>query len=204
MKTGSVLKALFFRPDRYSFFDGMRIADLVAKADGLKEDAYTNRAIVIRQKPDLTSEMVHVNLSQALSGNSEANIVLRKEDRVTVFSILDFKENYSITIDGEIHKPGVYPFYENLSLNDLLIQSGGLTGSASKRVEVARMIQSEEMDDTNPKKVELINLDISADNNEQAINFNLQPFDVISIRRKAVYEKPELVTVNGAVNYAGK
>jgi protein involved in polysaccharide export with SLBB domain len=198
------IEGAVFRPDRYSFFEGMRIADLVAKADGLKEDAYTNRAIVIRQKPDLTSEMVNVNLALALSGNSEANIVLRKEDRVTVFSILDFKENYSITIDGEIHKPGVYPFYENLSLNDLLIQSGGLTGSASKRVEVARMIQSEEMDDTNPKKVELINLDISADNNEQAINFNLQPFDVISIRRKAVYEKPELVTVNGAVNYAGK
>ncbi|MDN3676049.1 SLBB domain-containing protein [Flavobacterium paronense] len=192
-----------FRPDTYSFNEGMRILDLVSKADGLKEDAYTNRAAIIRVKPDLTSEIVNVDLAKAINGDAEANILLKKEDRVTVYSILEFKEDYNVTIDGEISNPGVYHYFENLTLNDLLIQAGGLTGSASKRVEVARMIKSEEIDDTNPKKVELINIEISASNNEQAKNFALQPFDVINIRKVAVYEKPEMVTVSGAVNYAG-
>jgi protein involved in polysaccharide export with SLBB domain len=193
-----------FRPDIYSFYEGMRITDLINKADGLKEDAYGDRATIIRLKPDLTSEIVNINLSKALAGDAASNIILRKEDKVTVYSILDFKENYTVVIDGEINKPGAYQYYENLTLNDLLIQSGGLTGSASKRVEVARMIKAEQIDDTNPKKVELIDLLITAENNEQAKNFGLQPFDVIYIRRMAVYEKPEIVTVNGAVNYAGK
>ncbi len=71
-------------------------------------------------------------------------------------------------------------------------------------VEVARMIKSDEMDDSNPKRVELFNLEIFADNNEQIKNFTLAPFDVVNIRRMAVYEKPEMVIVSGAVNYTGK
>jgi protein involved in polysaccharide export with SLBB domain len=193
-----------FRPNTYSFYEGMRISDLIAKADGLKEDAYATRAKIIRLKPDLTTEIVNVNLIKALDGDLEADISLQKEDVVTVYSILDFVEEYKITIDGEIKKPGVYDYYENLTLNDLLVQAGGLTGSASKRVEIARMIQSEEIDDSNPNKAQIFNIEITATNNEQARNFELMPFDVINIRRMAVYDKPETVTVSGAVNYAGK
>jgi protein involved in polysaccharide export with SLBB domain len=193
-----------FRPDTYSFYEGMRISDLVAKADGLKEDAYSTRARIIRLKPDLTTEIVNVNLIKALDGDLEADIPLQKEDVVTVYSILDFVEGYKITIDGEIKKPGEYVYYENLTLNDLLVQAGGLTGSASKKVEIARMIQSEEIDDANPNKAQIFNIEITATNNEQARNFELMPFDVINIRKMAVYDKPETVTVSGAVNYAGK
>ncbi|PIF60679.1 SLBB domain-containing protein [Flavobacterium sp. 11] len=193
-----------FRPDTYSFYEGMRISDLIAKAEGLKEDAYSNRARIIRLQSDLTTEIVNVNLAKALEGDLEADIALHKEDIVTVYSILDFVEDYKITIDGEIKKPGVYEYHENLTLNDLLVQAGGLTGSASKRVEVARMIQSEEIDDLNPNKAELFNIEITANNNEQLKNFELQPFDVVNIRKMAVYDKPEMVSVNGAVHYAGK
>jgi protein involved in polysaccharide export with SLBB domain len=198
------IEGAVFRPDTYSFYEGMRISDLIAQADGLKEDAYTNRATIVRLKSDLTSEAVNVNLSQVLAGDAEADISLRKEDIVTVYSILDFKEEYKITIDGEIKKPGVYDYHDNLMLNDLLVQAGGLTGSASKRVEVARMIKSDEMDDANPNRVQLFNLEISLDNNEQIKNFALAPFDVINVRRMSVYEKPEMVTVSGAVHYSGK
>jgi len=198
------IEGAVFRPNIYSFYEGMRVSDLIAQADGLTEDAYTNRATIVRTKDDLTTEVTNVNLSKALSGDTTADILLQKEDVVTVYSILDFKEDYKITIDGEIKNPGVYEFHENLTLNDLLVQAGGLTGSASKRVEVARMIKSDEMDDSNPKRVELFNLEIFADNNEQIKNFTLAPFDVVNIRRMAVYEKPEMVIVSGAVNYTGK
>lgn len=193
-----------FRPDYYSYNEGMRISDLIIRAEGLKEDAYTKRARIIRLKTNLTTEIVNVDLSAALSGDLNADIELKREDIVTVYSILDFREEYKVTIDGEIKNPGEYEYFENLTLNDLVVQVGGLTGSASKRVEIARMIKSDAIDDADPKRIELVELEITADNNEQIKNFVLKPFDVINVRRMAVYEKPEMVKVSGAVTYPGK
>ncbi|MFC4478261.1 SLBB domain-containing protein [Flavobacterium chungangensis] len=198
------IEGAVFRPDYYSFTEGMRISDLVIRAEGLKEDAYSKRARVIRLKTDLTTEIVNVDLGAALSGDLNADIELKREDIVTVYSILDFREEYKVTIDGEVKNPGEYEYFENLTLNDLVVQVGGLTGSASKRVEIARMIKSDAIDDADPKRIELVELEITADNNEQVKNFVLKPFDVINIRRMAVYEKPEMVKVSGAVTYPGK
>ncbi|PXY44051.1 SLBB domain-containing protein [Flavobacterium hydrophilum] len=198
------IEGAVFRPDYYSYTEGMRISGLITRAEGLKEDAYTKRARIIRLKSDLTTEIVNVDLASALSGDINADIELKREDEVTVYSILDFREEYKITIDGEVKNPGVYDFYDNLTLNDLVVQVGGLTGSASKRVEIARMIKSDEIDDANPKRIELVELEITADNNEQVKNFVLKPFDVINIRRMAVYEKPQMVSISGAVAYPGK
>ncbi|MFC0776762.1 SLBB domain-containing protein [Flavobacterium sp. HJSW_4] len=198
------IEGAVFRPDYYSFTEGMRISDLVTRAEGLKEDAYSKRARIIRLKTDLTTEIVNVDLGAALSGDLSADIELKREDIVTVYSVLDFREEYKVTIDGEVKNPGEYEYFENLTLNDLVVQVGGLTGSASKRVEIARMIKSDAIDDADPKRIELVELEITADNNEQIKNFVLKPFDVINIRRMAVYEKPEMVKVSGAVTYPGK
>ena len=198
-----IINGAIFRPDTYSFYEGMRISNLISQADGLKEDAYTKRARIVRLKPNLTQEIVQVDLEKALLGDPEFDIALKKEDVITVYSILDFVEEYKVTIAGEIKSPGIYDYHENLTLNDLLLQAGGLTGSASKRVEVARMVKSEEIDDSNLNKAQLFNIEITPDNNEQLKNFELAPFDVVSIRKMPVYEKPEMVTVSGAVNYAG-
>lgn len=192
-----------FRPEIYSFYDGMRISDLIKQAEGLKEDAYTKRATVIRLQPDLTTEILNVDLSKALAGDAASNILMNREDQVTVYSVLEFKGDYKVTINGEINRPGEYQFRDNLTLNDLLVQAGGLLGSASKRVEIARMIKSDSIDDNNPNKAQLFNLEIDASNNEQLKNLDLQPFDVINIRRMAAYEKPQAVTVSGAVAYPG-
>ena len=198
------IEGAVFRPDYYSYSEGMRVSDLITRAEGLKEDAYTKRARIIRLKTDLTTEIVNVDLSTALTGDLNADIELKREDIVTVYSILDFREEYKVTIDGEVKNPGEYEYFENLTLNDLVVQVGGLTGSASKRVEIARMVKSDVIDDTDPKRIELIELEITADNNEQIKNFVLKPFDVINIRRMAVYEKPQMVIVSGAVSYPGK
>jgi len=199
-----IINGAVFRPDTYSFYEGMRVSDLIRQAEGLKEDAYLKRARIVRLKSDLTYENVNVDLSKAMSGDFNADLGLKKEDVVTVYSILDFKEEYKVTIDGEVKKPSIYDFQDNLTLNDLIIGAGGLTGSASKRVEIARMIRAEEIDDTNPNKVELFNIEITPDSNEQASNFELKPFDVVNIRRMAVTEKPEMVTISGSVAYPGK
>ncbi|MFW0737307.1 SLBB domain-containing protein [Flavobacterium sp. T12S277] len=198
------IEGAVFRPDYYSYNEGMRISDLITRAEGLKEDAYTKRARILRLKTDLTTEIVNVDLSAALSGDLNADIELKREDIVTVYSILEFKEEYKVTIDGEVKNPGEYEYFENLTLNDLVVQVGGLTGSASKRVEIARMVKSDVIDDADPKRIELVELEITANNNEQIKNFVLKPFDVINIRKMAVYEKPEMVKVSGAVTYPGK
>lgn len=198
------IEGAVFRPDYYSFTEGMRISDLVTRSEGLKEDAYTKRARIIRLKTDLTTEIVNVDLDAALSGDLNADLELKREDIVTVYSILDFREEYKVTIDGEVKNPGEYEYFENLTLNDLVVQVGGLTGSASKRVEIARMVKSDAIDDADPKRIELVELEITADNNEQIKNFVLKPFDVINVRRMAVYEKPEMVKISGAVTYPGK
>ncbi|CAA9200635.1 SLBB domain-containing protein [Flavobacterium collinsii] len=198
------IEGAVFRPDYYSYNEGMRISDLVTRAEGLKEDAYTKRARIIRLKTDLTTEIVNVDLTAALSGDLNADIELKREDIITVYSILEFREEYKVTIDGEVKNPGEYEYFENLTLNDLVAQVGGLTGSASKRVEIARMVKSDVIDDADPKRIELVELEITANNNEQIKNFVLKPFDVINIRKMAVYEKPEMVKVSGAVTYPGK
>ena len=193
-----------FRPNFYSFNEGMRVSDLIRRAEGLKEDAYSKRGTIIRLAPDLTTEIVNFDVAKAMTNEPAENILLKREDIVTIYSILDFREEFKVTIDGEVKKPGEYDYYENLTLNDLIVQVGGLTGSASKRVEVARMITSEEIDDNSPLKAQLFTVEISPNNNEQAKNFSLQPFDVVSIRKMAVYEKPESIIIAGAVNYPGK
>lgn len=198
------IEGAVFRPDYYSFAEGMRVSDLITRAEGLKEDAYSTRARIIRLKSDLTTEIVNIDLSAALAGDTNADIELKREDILTVYSILDFREEYKVTIDGEVKNPGVYGYVENLTLNDLIVQVGGLTGSASKRVEIARMVKSDEINDSDPKRIELLQLEISTDNNEQIKNFLLKPFDVINIRRIAVYEKPQMITISGAVVYPGK
>ncbi|TDE04545.1 SLBB domain-containing protein [Flavobacterium hiemivividum] len=198
------IEGAVFRPDFYSFTEGMHVSDLIAQAEGIKEDAYSQRGTIVRLQSDLTTEIVNFDVAKALAGEANEDILLKREDVVTIYSILDFREEYKITIDGEVRNPGTYDYYDNLTLNDLIVQVGGLTGSASKRVEVARMVTSEEIDENNPTKAELFAIEISPDNNEQAKNFELRPFDVVSIRKMAVYDKPEQVTVSGAVHYAGK
>jgi protein involved in polysaccharide export with SLBB domain len=197
------IEGAVFRPDTYSFYEGMRISDLVVKADGLKEDAYGKRARIIRVKPNLTSEVINVDLEKAMNGNSESDLMLKKEDVLTIYSILDFVEEYKVTIKGEIKNPGTYDFEEGLTLNDLLLQAGGLNRSASKRVEIARMIVSDQVDETNAFSAKLFTIEIEPNRNEQVVDFKLEPFDLINIRKIAVYEKPQTVVVSGAVNYPG-
>lgn len=197
------IEGAVFRPNFYSFTEGMRISDLIDLAEGLKEDAYSKRARIVRLKSDLSTEIINADLGAALSGDANADILLKREDIVTVYSVLDFREEYKITIAGEVRNPGEYDYLDNLSLNDLLVQAGGLTGSASKRVEIARMVKSDDIDNSNPNRIELINLELTPENNEQLKNYALMPFDIINVRRLAVYEKPQTVSVTGAVIYPG-
>ncbi len=199
-----IIKGAVFRPDTFALTPGLTVAGLILKAGGLKEDAYTNRATLIRLKEDLTREIFNINLKQAISLDKKNDLELKREDELMVYSIFDLKNEFSVTIDGEIRKPGKYPYMEKLSLNDLLVQAGGVSDAASKRVEIARMVKSDSLNKGKNNNIELINVEITPGNNEQAKNVLLQPYDIVSIRKMPVYYLPDLITISGSVQFPGQ
>lgn len=192
-----------FRPDVYSLSQGLKVADLIRKADGLKEDAYTGRGQILRLEEDLTRSMASFDIKKALANDPQHNLLLQREDEVLISSILDLRDSFKVTIQGEVRLPGQYEYVENLSLKDLILQAGGFTDAAFKNIEIARLIKRDSIAATDNRASIIINTEISGDLGSAIANTVLQPYDVITIRRKAGYNIPETVTVVGQVQYPG-
>jgi len=192
-----------FRPDVYQLTPGLRVADLIRRADGLKEDAFTGRGQIIRLQEDLTRSILSFDIKKALAGDMSNNNLLQKEDEVLVSSVLDLRDSFKVTVQGEVRMPGQYEYVENLSLKDLILQAGGLTDAAFKNIEIARLIKRDSIAATDNRASTIINTEINGDLSSLAANISLQAFDVITIRRKAGYTIPETVSVSGQVQYPG-
>lgn len=192
-----------FRPDVYSLSQGLKVADLIRKADGLKEDAFTARGQILRLEEDLTRSMASFDIKKALANDPQHNLLLQREDEVLISSILDLRDSFKVTIQGEVRLPGQYEYVENLSLKDLILQAGGFTDAAFKNIEIARLIKRDSISTTDNRASTIINTEIAGDLGSAVANTILQPYDVITIRRKAGYTIPETVTVVGQVQYPG-
>ncbi|MBU3745356.1 MAG: hypothetical protein FGM61_12575, partial [Sediminibacterium sp.] len=192
-----------FRPDTYELTAELRVADLIKKADGLTEEAFTGRAQIFRLEEDLSRGIRSFEIKRALAGDPQHNLLLQREDEVVVSSVNELRDSFRVSIQGEIRMPGQYDFAGNLTLKDLIVQAGGLTDAAFKRVEIARLIKRDSISTTDNRASEIIVADINGDLSSAASNVPLQPFDVITIRRKAGYQVPESVQVAGQVQYPG-
>ncbi len=199
------LSGAVYRPDVYELTPGMRVADLLKKADGLKEDAFIGRAQLIRSKPNLLKEMISINLSKALEKNSADNIELQREDELYVNSILDLRDSLTVELLGEVRSSGRFNYIDSMTVKDLILMAGGFTYAANKNVEVARLVKYgdrvENTEVTQIFKTE-INGDLSFNPGQE--NFVLQPLDVVTITKKVGYTLPEVVTISGQVQSAGK
>jgi protein involved in polysaccharide export with SLBB domain len=199
------LSGAVFRPDIYELSAGMRIADLVRRADGLKEDAFTGRAQLIRLKPNLLKELISINLGKALRNDATENILLQREDELYINSVLDLRDSLSVDLIGETRNAGRYAYIDSMTVKDLILMAGGFNYAANKSIEVARMVQFENKVDNNRVstifKTE-INGNLSFTNGNE--NIVLQPFDVVTITKKAGFTTPEIITVSGQVQNAGK
>jgi protein involved in polysaccharide export with SLBB domain len=200
------LTGAVYRPDTYELTEGMRVSDLIKKADGLKEDAYTGGAQLFRLKPNLVREMLSINLSKALAGDKSQNIYLQREDELYVSSILDLRDSFNVKIYGEVHNPGKYDYADSMTVKDLITLSGGTTFAANSKVEVSRLFKNEQSSVQSNTIATLFTTELDANLNfvEGNKNIVLQPYDVVSITRKVGYTEPALVTITGQVNYAGK
>jgi protein involved in polysaccharide export with SLBB domain len=200
-----VLSGAVYRPDVYELQPGMRIADLINKADGLKEDAFTGRAQLIRTKPNLLKEMISINLSKALEKNSIENILLQREDELYINSILEIRDSLKVDLFGEVKTVGSFNYIDSMTVKDLVLMAGGFTYAANKNIEVGRLVKYGDKVENNQVttiyKTE-INGDLSFNPGQE--NIVLQPLDVITITKKVGYTLPEVITISGQVQSAGK
>ena len=194
-----------FRPDVYELSPNLRIADLIRRADGLKEDAFTGRAQIIRLQEDLTRSILSFDVKKALAGDAANNLLLQREDEILISSVLDLRETFTVTIQGEVRKPGSFDYVEKLTLKDLILQAGGFTDAAFKNIEIARLLKRDSIATTDNRTGVIIRTEINGgDLNSSNANIVLQPYDVVTVRRIAGYALPESVTATGQVQYPGK
>lgn len=196
--TGSV-----FRPDIYEFTPGMKVADLIAKADGTTEDAFLERALLVRQKVDMTREIKSINLLKALKKDPAHNLELRKEDELLVSSILDLRDSLRVTLQGEVHMPGEYHYIEGMTLKGLILQAGGFTDASSANVEVAHMISREMVEEGDLRSSLIENIKLADTLNFSELDVPIKPYDVVTVRKKPAFNKVETVLVVGQVQFPG-
>jgi protein involved in polysaccharide export with SLBB domain len=199
------LSGAVFRPDVYELTEGMRISDLIQKADGLKEDAYLGRAQLIRLKPNLLKELVSINLGKALQKGAVENIYLQREDELYINSIVDLRDSLTVDLLGEVRSQGRFNYVDSMTVKDLILMAGGFTYAANKQIEVARLIQNEGAV-TNNNVATILKTEVNGDLsfNPGQENFVLQPLDVVTITKKVGFTNPEVVSITGQVQSVGK
>lgn len=181
------------------------VKQLIKQAEGVRGDAFLNRAIIDRENEDLTHEIIQVDVKGLMNG-TVADIPLQKNDILYIPSIHDLKEEATLTIHGQVAKPGTYLYSDNMTVEDLVLQAGGLLeAAATVKVEVARRVKE-------PKSATFsttIGQNFSFDLKDGLLvgegsgDFHLEPFDEVYIRRSPSYHKQQNVIVGGEVLFSG-
>ena len=180
------------------------VRDLIEAADGVREDAFLNRAVMHREKPDMTLETKSIDIKGLLDG-TVADIPLRNNDVLFIPSMTEMNSDQTLTIEGEVNFPGVYAFSENTTLEDFVLQAGGLTQAASMaQVNVYRRIRDPKSTVNDTKLTETFSFALNDDFEIVGGDvFTLKPFDQVVIRKSPAYNEQQNVSVNGAVNFQG-
>lgn len=199
------VKGAVFRPGMYQVGDGINsVRTLVDAAEGVTEYAFTPHAIIHRMKADRSLEVISVDLEGIMTGKA-ADIPLQNEDVLFVPTKQDVQEEQTLTIHGEVQYPGTYKFAENETLEDFILQAGGLKETASTvRVDVSRRIinpKAESTDSIIAKNYSFALKDGFVVDGEQG--FVLLPFDEVYVRRSPGTYRQQNVSIEGEVLFAG-
>ena len=180
------------------------VRDLIEAADGVREDAFLNRAVMHREKPDMTLETRSIDIKGLLDG-TVADIPLRNNDVLFIPSMTEMNSDQTLSIEGEVNFPGVYVYSENTTLEDFVLQAGGLTQAASMaQVNVYRRIRDPKSTVNDTKLTETFSFALNDDFEIVGGDvFTLKPFDQVVIRKSPAYNEQQNVSVNGAVNFQG-
>ena len=192
-----------FRPGQFELEKDLTLAQLIKKAEGVREDAFLSRGYITRLKPDNTTELISFDLGKILNGTA-ADVALQREDEITISSIFDLRDEYKVSIEGEVRSPGSFNFSENLSLEDLIQQAGGFKeGASARRIEISRRVKDAEAGAANSRTAQVFQVDVDQNLRLLGPKFILQPFDIVAVRNAAGYEVQRNVRIEGEVLYPG-
>jgi len=200
------VKGAVKRAGVFQFGDDVKtVAQLIKRAGGLREDAFSGRAQIVREKDDLSLEVVAISLGGILDGSSP-DVMLKGNDILYVSSVKDIEEKGDFTINGFVAFPGDYPYADNTSVEDLILLAGGLSdGASSVRVDVSRRIKKPESTAAGDKLAEIFTFSIKdgllVDGKP---DFKLQPYDVVSVRRSPTYTEQKTINIIGEVAFPGQ
>ena len=199
------IKGAVYRPGIYQYSGQLNtVKQLVEKAEGVMGDAFLGRAVLHREREDLTKEVIQVDLKNILNG-TKPDIALKRNDELYIPSIHDLQDVGTLTVFGEVARPGSFPFAENTTLEDIIIQAGGLLESASSvRVDVSRRIKDSKGTEASSTIGEMHTFALKDGfviDGEPG--FILKPYDQIFVRRSPAYQTQINVRVNGEVLFEG-
>ena len=192
-----------YRPGAFELTAGLTVSQLIAKAAGLTPDAFTKRAFISRLKSDNTTQIIAFDI-KAINEKTSPDILLKKEDVVSISSIFDLRDSYSVTINGEVRSGGNFNYVDSMTVEDLIIQAGGFTeGASTKRIAIARRITDSDPGKKNSAVSQVFTIDVDKDFKLSSASFKLQPFDIVSVYDLPGYERQRTVKIEGEVYYPG-
>ncbi len=200
------IEGAVFRPGDYQLDNNPTLSTLIKNAEGPLGDAYLERAIIYRTRPDYSIEAIAVNLSELLNNPEENDIDLVKDDRIKVSSIFDLREERTINISGSVISPDTYEYVENITLKDLILEANGFTEDAAPyNIEIARRIRDDQSGSIKNVISEIIpvNIEDGLNYHSQLDEIILMPFDQVFVRKSPTYETQKIVTIKGEVLYPG-
>lgn len=193
------IKGAVYREGTFALTEGLTLSQLVKNAEGLRGDAYIDRASILRTNEDLSTEMIEVNLKNVLAGSSP-DVTLKREDVIRISSIYDIQNERYVQILGEVKRPGTYPYSQSMKIEELIILAGGLQESAnSQDIEIARRLEDSDLGTLSDIIPARINADLSISSESPT----LLPFDQVIVRKRASFTMQRLVAVEGQVNSPG-
>ncbi|SHF44432.1 protein involved in polysaccharide export, contains SLBB domain of the beta-grasp fold [Bacteroides faecichinchillae] len=199
------IRGAVYRPGIYQLSGKLNtVRELVNEAQGLTGDAFLNRAVLYRQREDLTTEVLSVDIKPIMDGTAP-NIALLKNDILYIPSIHDLEDRGNVRVHGEVAKPDSYPYADNMTLEDLIIQAGGLREAASTvRVDVSRRIKNPRSTVDNDTIGQMFSFALKdgfiIDGQP---GFVLQPYDEIYVRRSPGYQAQQNVSIEGEILFDG-
>lgn len=202
------IKGPVYFPGTYALLPGYRVADLIQKAGGLREQTLLKRAYVVRTEKDETRRYIPLNIETLMANPSDpGNIPLYKNDALLLYTEASFVDTFAVSVNGEVKNPRSLPYKEGLTLGDVLVLSGGLKISAElTKIEIARSnIFSPNYKPGDSYQSNLIELTIPKDitENEEVLKTGLMPFDIVSVRRIPNFELQKVVQLRGEFKYPG-
>ena len=195
-----------FRPGQYHIGDGgvTTVRGLIEAADGLTEDAFGAHGVLRRLRADRSYKVISVDVSGILCG-SVADIPLESEDELFIPTQAELIAGRTVTIDGEVLMPGEYQWAADMTVEDLVMQAGGLTDAASvAKVDISRRLRDPKATEANSEIAQTFSMALKDGFViDGTPGFLLEPYDVVQVRRSPGFHTPRQVTVSGEVTFGG-